>query len=119
MRPKVKGMVDNEIAKHKNNFPLLRCTVGTFYLIFWEKHQRNLYSTERWNAATVQRSISATDLAAFGDGGGGGGRTGSVPLWRQQTETAGRQLPVRAALELSHLLQAGEGATSSHQRLIN
>lgn len=69
--------------------------------------------------ATVQRSISATDLAAFGDGGGGGGRTGSVPLWRQQTETAGRQLPVRAALELSHLLQAGEEATSSHQRLIN
>lgn len=63
--------------------------------------------------ATVQRSISATDLAAFGDGGGGG-RTGSVPLWRQQTETAGRQLPVRAALELSHLLQAGEEATSSH-----
>lgn len=74
---------------------------------------------ERCDVATTQRSISTTDLAALGDDGSGGARTGWLPLWRQQTETAGRQLHVWEALDLSHLLQAGEEATSSHQHLIN
>lgn len=93
----------NEIAsppKYKNQFsPDCNAQQGPpiWSIILWENIIGICHCSQLWNFATILPNISTITLQR----GDASGWTGFEPLRRQQTETAGGQLSVWAAVEIT------------------